>query len=44
MINRAKINPKMMEWARLYAGFSNCYEESLPIEIKMEILIQHGIS
>ena len=34
-MNRAKINPRMMEWARLYAGFSNCYEESLPIEIKI---------
>ena len=34
MIARAKINPKMMEWARLHAGFTNGYEENLPIEIK----------
>lgn len=34
MIARAKINPKMMEWARLHAGFTNGYEENLPGEIK----------
>ena len=34
MIARAKINPKMMEWARLHAGFTNGYEEDLPNEIK----------
>lgn len=34
MVNRVKINPKMMEWARLYAGFSNGYESQLPKEIK----------
>lgn len=34
MIARAKINPKMMEWARLHAGFTNGYEENLPNEIK----------
>ncbi|KZX11333.1 hypothetical protein MBORA_15780 [Methanobrevibacter oralis] len=34
MIARAKINPKMMEWARLHAGFTNGYEEVLPLEIK----------
>lgn len=34
MIARAKINPKMMEWARIHAGFTNGYEESLPNEIK----------
>lgn len=34
MIARAKINPKMMEWARLHAGFTNGYEEDLPGEIK----------
>lgn len=35
MIARAKINPKMMEWARLHAGFTNGYEEDLPNEIKI---------
>lgn len=34
MIARAKINPKMMEWARLHAGFTNGFEEILPSEIK----------
>ena len=34
MIARAKINPKMMEWARLHAGFTNGYEENLPNDIK----------
>lgn len=34
MISRAKINPKMMKWARIRAGFINGYEEELPGEIK----------
>lgn len=34
MIARAKINPKMMEWARIHAGFVNGYEDTLPLEIK----------
>ena len=34
MIARAKINPKMMEWARLHAGFTNGYEDDLPKDIK----------
>lgn len=34
MGNRAKINPKMMQWARLRAGFTNGYEDDLPLDIK----------
>ena len=34
MIARAKINPKMMQWARIHAGFVNGYEDTLPLEIK----------
>lgn len=34
MDNRAIINPKMMTWAREYAGFTGEYEELLPKYIK----------
>ena len=34
MINRADINPKMMHWARIRAGFNNGFENHLPSEIK----------
>lgn len=34
MIIRAKINPNMMKWARKYAGFTDGYEDKLPVEIK----------
>ena len=37
MVSRARINPKMMKWAREYAGFINGYENSLPKEIKDKI-------
>ena len=37
MVSRARINPKMMKWAREYAGFINGYEDSLPKEIKDKI-------
>ena len=32
--NRAKINPKMMKWARIRAGYVGEYENRLPKEIK----------
>lgn len=34
MIQKAFINPKMMKWAREYAGFVGGYEEELPKQIR----------
>lgn len=34
MVERAKINPAMMKWARKRAGYINGFEEDLPVDIK----------
>lgn len=39
MVVRAKINPAMMKWARIYAGFKNGYEEELPNDIKLNFKV-----